>query len=64
MQESWNVMYNQLPEQSTRRVLWWARNFGRPLQATFTTDDTETPDDFNDLLARADERLKDQCSSP
>lgn len=57
-------MSNQLPEPSTRRVLWWARNFGRPLQAAFTADETGTPDDFNDLLARAGERLKDQRSPP
>ncbi len=56
-------MSNQLPEQSTRRTLWWARNFGRPLQAAFVTDETETPNDFNDLLAMADERLNSQGSS-
>lgn len=56
-------MSPQLPEQSTRRVLWWARTFGRPLQAEFTANETDTPDDFNDLLALADERLNKQSAS-
>ena len=53
-------MSNQPPEQSTRRVLWWARNFGRPLQAEFSTSESDTPEDFNDLLEMADQRLRDQ----
>ncbi len=57
-------MSNTMPEQSTRRVLWWARNFGRPLQAEFTTNDSETPEDFSRLLKMADERLNQQLETP
>lgn len=53
-------MSTQPPEQSTRRVLWWARNFGRPLQAEFTPSESDTPEDFTDLLEMADQRLRDQ----
>ena len=53
-------MSTQPTEQSTRRVLWWARNFGRPLQAEFATSESKTPDDFNDLLEMADQRLREQ----
>jgi hypothetical protein len=50
--------------QSTRRVLWWARSFGRPLQATFTPDNRDTQDEFEALLEMADERLGESASHP
>ncbi|MDP3492208.1 MAG: hypothetical protein Q8R82_03775 [Hyphomonadaceae bacterium] len=56
-------MSNQPPEQSTYRVLWWARNFGRPLQAEFTTSESDMPDDFNQLLEMADRRMLDNRSA-
>ena len=53
-------MSTQPPEQSTRRVLWWARNFGGPLQREFNASESDTPDDFNHLLEMADQRLREQ----
>ena len=53
-QESWNVMSHQLQEPSTRRVLWWARNFGEPLRAEFRPCDANAPEDFDALLEMAD----------
>lgn len=48
---------------STRRTLWWARSFGRPLQNEFAVnqDDTSTeiPEEFSQLLEMADKRLGD-----
>jgi len=50
-----------MSEQSTRRVLWWARSFGRPLQSEFAPSPSETqdnvPDEFNELLEMADKRI-------
>lgn len=57
-------MSNPMPEQSTRRVLWWARNFGHPLQDEFAINDNETPDDFTQLLEMADKRLNPQREPP
>ena len=53
-------MSTQPPDQSTRRILWWARNFGQPLRAEFTASEADTPDDFNQLLEMADRRLSNQ----
>jgi hypothetical protein len=50
-------MCAQAQEPSTRRVMWWARSFGRPLQATFSELDQDTPEDFSALLEKADQRL-------
>jgi len=58
-QESWNVMSTSSPDQSTRSVLWWARNFGRPLQAEFVAGESDTPEDFNQLLEMADQRIQE-----
>ena len=48
---------------STRRILWWARSFGRPLQDKFALNKGDTPDEisdeFNELLEMADKRLAD-----
>lgn len=38
-----------------RRVMWWTRKFGEPLRETFTVD-TDTSDEFFDLLAQAESR--------
>ncbi len=56
-QESWNVMNTSMPDPSTRRVLWWARSFGRPLQTTFAPANDETPEELSELLELADKRL-------
>lgn len=47
------------PDPSTRRVLWWARSFGRPLQNEFVKNSGETPDEFNQLLEIADKRINE-----
>lgn len=49
-------------ELSTRRVLWWARSFGRPLQSTFSAPEQDIPEDFSTLLEMADERLGESQS--
>ena len=46
-----------MPDPSTRRVLWWARSFGRPLQTTFAPANDETPEELSELLELADKRL-------
>ena len=53
-------MSQQLPELATRRVLWWARNFGAPLRAEFRPSDGNLPEDFGALLEIADQRLSKQ----
>lgn len=50
-------MTTAMTDPSTRRVLWWARSFGRPLQDEFTPSADETPDELNELLEIADKRL-------
>lgn len=47
------------PDPSTRRVLWWARSFGRPLQNEFVENSGETPGEFNQLLEMADKRINE-----
>lgn len=46
-----------MPDPSTRRVLWWARSFGRPLQNEFTPANDELPEDLSELLEQADRRI-------
>lgn len=36
--------------------MWWTRKFGEPLRETFAVD-SDTSDQFFDLLAQADNRL-------
>lgn len=55
-------MTTAMSEPSTRRVLWWARSFGRPLQDEFGADQGETPDELDELLAMADKRLGDTAN--
>lgn len=50
-------MTTAMPDPSTRRVLWWARSFGRPLQNEFLPANDELPEDLCELLAQADRRL-------
>jgi len=50
-------MMSAIPDPSTRRVLWWARSFGRPLQNEFIPATDETPDELSKLLELADKRL-------
>ena len=50
-------MTNTMPDPSTRRVLWWARSFGRPLQNTFAPANDEIPEEFSELLKQADKLL-------
>ncbi|HOY78007.1 MAG TPA: hypothetical protein PLN33_09380 [Hyphomonadaceae bacterium] len=47
------------PDPSTRRVLWWARSFGRPLQNEFAQNAGETPDELTQLLEMADRRISE-----
>lgn len=63
-QETETVMTSAMPDPSTRRVLWWARSFGRPLQAEFIPSTDETPDELSQLLEMADKRLGDQSPHP
>ncbi|RYG35532.1 MAG: hypothetical protein EON93_06410 [Burkholderiales bacterium] len=51
------MMTPAMPDPSTRRALWWARSFGRPLQEQFTPANDETPDELNELLQLADKRM-------
>lgn len=46
-----------MPDPSTRRALWWARSFGRPLQNEFMPANDETPEDLSELLKEADKRI-------
>ncbi len=50
-------MSGRQQEQTPHRVMWWTRAFGRPLQAEIGGVDNETPEEFNDLLEQADQRL-------
>lgn len=51
-------------EPSTRRVMWWARSFGRPLQSTFSTPELDIPEEFSALLEMADERVNGTRAKP
>jgi len=44
--------------------MWWARSFGRPLQAAFSAPDQDVPEDFCSLLEMADERLGESRGRP
>jgi hypothetical protein len=50
------AMSGSLQQLSERRAIWWARSFSRPLQARFTADEDDTPDDLRALLEMADVR--------
>lgn len=57
-------MSGRQQEQPTHRVMWWTRAFGRPLQAEIGGVETDTPDEFHDLLEMADKRLNNTRSPP
>ena len=57
-------MSHQPQEPSTRRVLWWARNFGAPLRAEFRPCDANLPEGFDALLEMADQRLSENQNQP
>jgi hypothetical protein len=50
-------MTTAMSDPSTRRVLWWARSFGRPLQDEFEPATDEMPDELSELLEMADKRI-------
>ena len=44
-------------DHSIRRAIWWTRAFARPLQMEFASEDSQTPENLQDLLEQADRRL-------
>ncbi len=52
-------MTTAMPDPSNRRVLSWARSFSRPMQNEFAPAQSETPEDFSELLEMADKRLNE-----
>lgn len=46
-----------LPEKSMRHVLLFARRFRAPLQAEFSSTESDLPEEFSSLLEMADQRI-------
>jgi hypothetical protein len=50
-------MSPNMPEKPMRHVMLFARKFRAPLQAEFSSTESDLPDEFSSLLEMADQRI-------